>query len=101
MASRQHSGTKLSIRRGKPARRRQHDCCAGGCRYGGMVHAPAAVPALRRIHPVSRRNCPRRWESENTNKWLSKQRVAHAGTRACVEPRRHDHLESKPASDRL
>jgi hypothetical protein len=67
MASRQHSGTKLSIRRGKPARRRQHHCCAGGCRYGGMVHAPAAVPALRRIHPVSRRNCHRRWKSENTN----------------------------------
>ena len=47
MTSRQHSGTKLSIRRGKPARRRRHQCCAGGCQYGSMVHALAAMPALR------------------------------------------------------
>jgi len=30
MTSRQHSGTKLSTRRGKPARRRQHHCCVEG-----------------------------------------------------------------------
>ena len=52
MAPRQHSGSKPFTRRGKPARRRQHHCCAGGCRYGGMVQAPAAVPALRRIRAV-------------------------------------------------
>jgi hypothetical protein len=68
MTSRQHSGTKLSIRRGKLARRRQHHCCAGGCRYGGMVHAPAAVPALRRIHPVLAPKSSPTLERGNTDK---------------------------------
>src|SRR6266513_5637840 len=68
MKARQHSGTKPSIRRGKLARPRQYHCCAGGYRYGGRVHAPAAVPALPTIHPVPRRNRRRRWKTGNTEK---------------------------------
>src|SRR5882672_1211992 len=43
MTSRQHSSTKLSTRRGKPARRRQHHCCAEGpvWRYGSCAGCSA------------------------------------------------------------
>jgi hypothetical protein len=49
MTWRQYSGTKLSIRRGKLAQRRQYHCGAGGWRYGGTVHVLAAMPALQTI----------------------------------------------------
>ena len=43
MTSRQHSGTTLSTRRGKPARRRQHHCCVEGpvWRYGSCAGCSA------------------------------------------------------------
>jgi len=66
MTSRQHSGTKLSTRRGKLARDGNTTAAQGGYRYGGMVHALAAV---RRIHPFSfAPNRHRLWKSGNTNK---------------------------------
>src|SRR5262249_21831894 len=57
MASRQHSGTKLSTRRGKPARRRQHHLLRGrvpiwrdgscvGCRACSAKNPPCFTPKL-------------------------------------------------------
>jgi hypothetical protein len=40
----QHTATKLSIRRGKPARRRQYHCCVGGDHYGSCSCAGCSAP---------------------------------------------------------
>src|SRR5882672_12699938 len=119
----QQSGTKLSIRRGKPARRRQYPLLRGGAgmavwfmrwlhcgdaiqtvdgiatAIGNDVIAPAA---LRRIHPVSRRIATFPGTVGTLANRLSRQRAEHARTCACAEPRRRDRLkgDSRPASDR-
>jgi hypothetical protein len=65
MTSRQHSGARLYIRRGKLARRRQYHAAREGTCMGGMVYARAAA----RRHDTNRR-----WHRRND--WERSRRAA-------------------------